>query len=530
MRFRPIFGLLLLVGLATVIACEGSPSQGTGVPGVAPQESPSRETETPGVTPQESSSRETETHNVAPREPSSTAPAPTVDGGKIPAIQGRQGGEPYAPETSGTPAVEANFKEQNYPTKEAPLQDGNYLTEDIPPCTPVEGFSVNPCDSDAPQFDMGIAQYVPDLGGEPLSIRELLDDGPSPAWVTHLILRGTYLPGTVRCTAGDLFRPPAYLQGRFRDTTNEQSIKCYIDVRANAYVLGSGPSTVTILLLSYGYGRHEEELRQQFEMAIDDMLPGREHVMGLGPPVDLSSEAWRFLGYWDVQREDGSVIAVHPNRDLWQRLRPDDYVTHRSALEMELPTFTQAVTAAHEARVTEYDGRIGEDEDLPDLVTNANNLRDYYIEVGAYDEGEPTPAQPPPPCGLSVTNQFDNPMLIRDCEALLASKDTLRGTGALNWATGTAITTWEGITVAGTPQRVTKLKLADKSLTGTIPERLADLDGLTEIKLAGNTLTGCIPVAWRAYPLATLAPLGSRIALLLLPRPPVDLPLPLAPI
>ena len=52
---------------------------------------------------------------------------------------------------------------------------------------------------------------------------------------------------------------------------------------------------------------------------------------------------------------------------------------------------------------------------------------------------------------FSVANQFDNPMLIRDCEALLASMHTLRGTGALYWATDTAITAWDGITVVGTP-------------------------------------------------------------------------------
>ena len=97
--------------------------------------------------------------------------------------------------------------------------------------------------------------------------------------------------------------------------------------------------------------------------------------MFLGPAVDLSSEAWRLMGYWDVQKhEDGTVTAGHPDRDLWRRLKPDDYQTHLSTLEMELPTFTQAVTTAHQARVAEYGGRIG-----------------------AYAPGVPTPAQPPPP-------------------------------------------------------------------------------------------------------------------------------------
>ena len=194
----------------------------------------------------------------------------------------------------------------------------------------------------------------------------MLEDGLSPpAWVTHLALRGTYLPDTVRCTAGDLFRPPTYLRDEFSGMVNERSIKCYIDVRSNAYVLGSGLSTLTTLLFRYIYWDDEEqylveELRQQFEIAISDVFPGREHIMFLGPPEDLSSEAWRFLGYWDVQqREDGTVIAVHPHRDLWRRMRPNEYQSHLSKLEMELPTFTQAVTTANQERVTEYGGRIG---------------------------------------------------------------------------------------------------------------------------------------------------------------------------
>ena len=65
----------------------------------------------------------------------------------------------------------------------------------------------------------------------------------------------------------------------------------------------------------------------------------------------------------------------------------------------------------------------------------------------------------------------------------------------MNWSTATAITSWDGVTLGGTPQRITKLKLTNKSLTGTIPAEIGGLTELEEIKLAGNTLTGCIPVA-----------------------------------
>ena len=296
------------------------------------------------------------------------------------------------------------------------LTEKKYPVEETPPCTPVLGSRVDPCDSDAPPFGGGIGQGRPVLGDEPSGARDMLEDGLAPpAWVPHLALRGTYLPGTARCTAGDLFRPPSYLRGDFDYDEDPFSIKCYIDLRVNAYVLGAGPSSLTAMVLKYIYWDYQteqdlvEELRHEFETAIADSYPGREHVVFLGPPVDLSSEAWRSLGIWDVQRrEDGTVIAVHPYRDHWRKLRPDDYQTHLSKLEMELPAFTQAVTAADEARVTEYGGRIGADTSLPMLVSNANQLRQYYTEVGAYAPGAPTPAQPPAvyapaPASLSAT-------------------------------------------------------------------------------------------------------------------------------
>ncbi len=386
----------------------------------------------------------------------------------------------------------------------------DYLAEEIPPCTPVPDSSVDPCDPDAPPIEMGIGHR--DLGDEPLTIRQMLNDDPNPpppSWPTHLMLRGTYLPRTVRCTSGDLFHPPSHLQDEFDYDVNPRAIKCYVDVRTNAYIVGSGPSTLTVMVFRWVYWDYEytpyleegqteqdliEEDRHLFETAMNGLFPGREHIIGLAPSVDLSSEAWRFLGSWDVQRrEDGTVIAVHPDRDLWRRLRPDDYQSHLSALEMELSAFTQAVTTANQERVTEYGGRIGADSSLPMLVTNANQLREYYVEVGTYDDPDNPPAQPPPPCGLAVPDQVNNPGLMRDCITLLTAKDRLRGTGTLNWSVDTAIASWDGITTGGTPSRVTKLLLSSKSLTGTIPAELGNLFELTHLNLSSNSLTGDIP-------------------------------------
>ena len=123
--------------------------------------------------------------------------------------------------------------------------------------------------------------------------------------------------------------------------------------------------------------------------------------------------------------------------------------------------------------------------------------------------------------GDAVPSPAANPGLVADCEALLAMRDALAGTATLNWRADAAMSGWDGVTVGGTPQRVTQLSLASRSLTGEmsgllgeltaltqlrlngnqltghIPWALTQLSGLTHLYLAGNTLTGCVPPALR---------------------------------
>ena len=82
--------------------------------------------------------------------------------------------------------------------------------------------------------------------------------------------------------------------------------------------------------------------------------------------------------------------------------------------------------------------------------------------------------------------------LVDDCEALLASEAALVGTGTgLNWGTGTAMGSWDGVTLSG--GRVSELSLPSHGLAGTIPGEMGDLSSLTRLRLHGNRLTGAIP-------------------------------------
>ena len=86
-----------------------------------------------------------------------------------------------------------------------------------------------------------------------------------------------------------------------------------------------------------------------------------------------------------------------------------------------------------------------------------------------------------------------NAELLADCELLLQFRDALAGTGSLNWDQATIIESWDGVSIGGEPSRVTKLELAQQSLTGALPWRFVDLEALVELRVNGNSLSGRIP-------------------------------------
>ncbi len=251
------------------------------------------------------------------------------------------------------------------------------------------------------------------------------------AIVPHIVLRGTYIPDTVRCTSEIPYRLPSYVGSEELMGWEENSfqISCYSDVRVNEYILGNGSPHLTVQVWFYTYWREDygddpesaeaketvERLRKHYETVIPEEglygtgnvkgtggiepggIAGKEMILFVGPAWDHSTEAWQVYETWDVQRrKDGTVIAVHPHRDAWAREKPDEYFEHMSILEMELPAFVQAVTTASQARVSEYGGRIGADPSLPMLISDVHDLDEFMASTGAYDHPGGPPAQPPP--------------------------------------------------------------------------------------------------------------------------------------
>ena len=360
---------------------------------------------------------------------------------------------------------------------------------DIPPCTPVEGSDVDPCEAGAGSFLTTMVLHTSPHhwpGDKPGTIQAEIE-GRSEWSAIHLVVRATYLPNTVRCTIEDGFRVPPFVLA----SDGGLRLRCFSDIRVNDYIVGAGPSTLTVVIDSYQMGAAEEH-RRRTESWLARIVDGREKIMFIGVELDHSVEAFKVREVWDMVRTDGGAVMVHHlYRKYWL---DEDAAKYRSEVEWTVDAFKKEAIAAHEARNAKYDGRIADGPQYPRIIANASNLHDYYVETGAVNHPDGPPRREfPPACGLAVPDYGDNPKLMVDCTVLLALKDTLRGAGALNWSVDTIIAEWDGVTTWD--GSVHEIALGNKGLTGIIPPELSKLRGLNHLILQSNQLTGAIPAS-----------------------------------
>ena len=405
------------------------------------------------------------------------------------------------------------------PPTPTPTPMPGYLEETVPPCVPPPDSTVDPCGTRLTAGD-STNDDIP-IGDAPKDFSEFLAGFGS--WTPHIVVRGTFLPNTVRCDSGYTYLRAPYLRPSGWPLDGNPLLHCFQDVRVNEYIVGAGPSVLTLqmshdlyfpstpspaaldafenlwerILNEGGHTITKESVDRDplLDGVTLDILDwptytGIEAILFIGPSSNASTQAWQAMALWQLeQKDDDTVVAVHPEREYFPM------EGNESVLELTLQAFKQKAVAAQANRVAANGGRTQPGTEFPMLLTDANNVRSFFVEIGSYDDPANPPGQPIPAyeCDntTAVTSPSRNRGLVQDCESLLDSKDTLRGTGSLNWSAGAAVTGWAGVTV--TDDRITKLELDDESLTGIIPPALGNLPSLTHLDLSDNSLTGNIP-------------------------------------
>ena len=294
----------------------------------------------------------------------------------------------------------------------------------------------------------------------PATVEDLLEQGlqlagASPA---HLAIRGTAGAATVRCAWRGIARTAAQREDAIRfwlqlgtgETIPERShlealftatldvvfpeyretakanflaiargglseeylfLTCFADYTVSSYLLGAGPTTVTVAYDQRGEARSYELYRREHEAgtygsdplqtrgeyeasqqeivvaaeeALAAELGGRERIVFLAPMGAhnaIAFEAWQAVAHWDVATVDGTVNAVRVGA-------PAGDPEHTQTLANLTSRITTA--AASDAHATTR-------------IANVSGLQQKYRDMGAYGDITPgdgetttfTPAQPP---------------------------------------------------------------------------------------------------------------------------------------
>ena len=302
----------------------------------------------------------------------------------------------------------------------------------VPPCIPFPGSDVDPCERRETWEDIRPlieTSYDPDSVLPSLK-ESLIRRVDWPFWAIHFVVRATAIPDSIRC--GYVETPVNHwheYEGGLYDLDDNPAGYCYFDLAVNEYLYGSGPAVLTVNTGkgALGYRRLSEcdtrcldEYARSYQRNVG--IEGREWVVYLGGPRDLSSATWHIFGMDDVQRRgDGEIIVVSE----WQGTvvggpLPSDYMDENgSRLAWTLADLRVVVTNAFKAFNAETGGRAGTVSDslgrpAPFLAVNAGpeGFNDYITSTRMLDGLDLTPAPPPPvpgeddinPAGLSVND------------------------------------------------------------------------------------------------------------------------------
>ena len=280
----------------------------------------------------------------------------------------------------------------------------SYLQEVVPPCLTVDRSRQDPCQGSP----------VP-LAGSSSSWSWVLDELPAfddimlgnlvgqyvPAVVPHIVIRGLVQPGTTRC---ELYWVEAFAYRNLPPAG--YAYFCFAEVSVHEYIIGEGPAQLTVSMHREPIFLNPQQAADWSnikEVVVSELLgdprartaasyEGKEVVLFLRIPIAAGLESWARSGWWGntwfLQRtEEGEIRALEQDYSV----APTDEMRN-----LPLSELVEWIEKGAENRAVVTEGRIGLDSALPMLVTDANQLQNFYVSAGAVYEGDDAPVLPPP--------------------------------------------------------------------------------------------------------------------------------------
>ena len=244
-----------------------------------------------------------------------------------------------------------------------------------------------------------------------------LDDVPPDLLLaaTHLVVRGTFTPGSTRCGSSPLLFPAwafgegnspyadipegATVQGEW----NLQDWTCHTVFQVGEYLAGTGPEEIPVSHPSFGFSfdiKQSDPLEDSsadlvaYRDALADSYEGYEWVLWLGAPPITTVVSWAAYAYWDVQKDSsGTIRVVSPDFEHFE----SSGVTGAELRKLNAPLgeFRRDLASAHRSRVARTSGRVGVQTSTPKLVTDAKMLESHFDEIGASTNPIATPMSAP---------------------------------------------------------------------------------------------------------------------------------------
>ena len=314
---------------------------------------------------------------------------------------------PSSPVTSAAVVAESRYKPAAMERRPV-----SYLREVVPPCLPFDESGRDPCLQGVPALlksagvlsSWAFYDYLPTI--EDILLGKVKDQIALEI-VPHIAIRGLVQVGSTRCDLY-MFKKLSYVTSYLG---GPPYYYCFVDITVHDYIVGEGPDELTVAMHREVVILYPDQLenwlniRDEFVMnRLEDpqsrtaaAYEGREMVLLLRTPYTTTVETLARSGelgtVWFLQRDgEDEIRAV--DQATW--LVIDELQSH---FDLPLSELEARIKKAAENRSAVTEGRIGVDTSLPMLVTDANQLQDFFVSVGAVYEGEDATVLPPPVLG-----------------------------------------------------------------------------------------------------------------------------------